>query len=274
MTMIRQLSALGMAGFVFLVAAAPSARASHPKGTWPKTADHPAQPQADFRAFMKLGPANAMLETTSRREPWNANYHSVRVGGYYSLARGVKAGMFYKRQWGARHDDDWIVTGDAATARAKWAPTAERGEDIFMLDLTPRAELGFMPGGPWVTELKARYEANLLNGQQTIKLRPGLTYFWFGPEKPVATLFARYELYLPLNYGVSSIYERWLYLGGLYHLNDVFQVGPFLAHRAITWGTSESFKRLFPDEGYETTLGWWQAGVTVSLRFDAFGVAH
>jgi hypothetical protein len=66
-------------------------------------------------------------------------------------------------------------------------------------------------------------------------------------------IFLQYEAYLPLNYGTKSVYEKWLYLGFLYHFNSWFKPGFFVAQKSLTWGTSEKARNLEPTAPYEVT---------------------
>lgn len=176
---------------------------------------------------------------------WMANFHSAdrdheddhksfTLGGKYRLLKNLKMGLSYSRQYGNRHDDDW----DWVPGKWFWQNTEDRGENLVMLDAIPRVLLSFLPGERWVAELRIRYMHNFFNSQNTIKLRPRLTYFWFNEKGPFMNFFLQYEAYLPLNYGGEAVYEKWIYLGALYHFNKWFQPGIYLAKKEVTWETS------------------------------------
>lgn len=115
--------------------------------------------------------------------------------------------------------------------------------------------------------MKNRYLYNAYNDNQTITVRPGITWFWLDGLEPFLNINLQYELYFPLNYGVSTIYEQWLYLNVLYHMNSNFKAGIFGALKKVTWGASEEFKELFPDEEYAVTYLSYVIGVSAIFYF-------
>ena len=101
--------------------------------------------------------------------------------------------------------------------------------------------------------IKLRYMYNDFNHHQTLKVRPGVTYFWLKQGKPFWNLFGRWERYVPLNFGNHSVYEDWLYLGGLFHKTPSFKPGFFVALKRGYWTPSQQAKVIRPGESYEYT---------------------
>ena len=127
--------------------------------------------------------------------------------------------------------------------------------------------MGFLPGTNWIGEIKTRYFYNSYNKHQTVTLRPGLTYIIFSNGRPLFNLFLQQELYFPVNYGVSVIYEQWTYLGLLYHVNSHFMLGIYGSYRSITWGTSDDFEDTNPGESYEVNSTSFMMGFNAIVRF-------
>lgn len=211
------------------VAAPPNSPTPAPFGTGPSL---------EARGFFNDGSFTALAEAEEFWDTDNRHVQTFSLGGYYRLLDFLKLGFFYRLAFGLRHDNDWINQNGSSWA---WADTSGRGESFMIVDATPRVLLSFLPGESWVGELKTRYFYNFFNQQQTLTLRPGLTYFWLKDDQPFLNFFLQYEMYFPLNYGQATIYEQWLYLGALYHWSKAFKVGPFVAYHAENWGTSASY---------------------------------
>jgi len=247
-------------------------------GVLPARADHqvPRTPggrevefESDLRAFFKKGKVSWLGELKGRleKEPSQFRYRSLTLGPYRRIHKNVKVGAFYRFQQGARHDDDWIQPPPATPDVWDWRDTRDRGEHLFILDATPRVELPFLPGESWVLALKGRYLYNTFNAQHTLQLKPGLTYFWMKGMDPFLNLFLNYELYLPLNYGVSRVYETWLYAGALYHASERVKVGAYGAFKKVVWGTSQAWKDGWPGEGYQVDFKSLVLGLALTLQF-------
>ena len=79
--------------------------------------------------------------------------------------------------------------------------------------------------------LKNRYFFNTWNLQQTLMVRPGLTYIHLRDREPVFNLGLQYGLYFPLNFSDALIYEHDPYLSFIYHLNEQVKLELFGAYR-------------------------------------------
>ncbi len=205
----------------------------------------PAFPVAAFeiythgRVLYVQGDLSGMFEYEGRFEdkPMEFRYQSLTFGGYYRVHRNVKVGAFYRLQLNVRHDDDWIEEG----ATWLWADTSDRIEQLLIADITPRFLLSFLPGENWVTSLKARYEYNLTNSQQTLLIRPGLTYFWIRDREPFFTFTAQYATYLSLNFGAVPWYRTGPYLNVIYHLTPNVLLDLGVRKQWIYWSESKQF---------------------------------
>lgn len=231
----------------------------------PETGTHVQEAEYNFRIFMKKDNINFMGETLGRFEGSDKEFRkrSLTLGPYLRLHSNLKIGGFYRLQQGVWHDDDWIFEDDDW----KWRDTTSRSEHLFLFDMTPRVALSFLPGRNWVAEMKNRYIYNTFNDHQTITVRPGITYFWLDNFQPFINFYLQYEIYFPLNYGTTLIYERWIYLGALYHVNSMIKLGIYGAERQVIWGSSKDFKERFPDKDYEMTYKTYMIGVSAILTF-------
>ncbi|MCR4297050.1 MAG: hypothetical protein NUW21_16080 [Elusimicrobia bacterium] len=240
---------LALAGSSALAAPAPPA----PRGRVPEY-------EASARVMGRAGRLEPLADLTHR---WQFEglrpRRSLMLGAYGRAHRHLKLGVFYRVQTGARHDDDW--TNDTAGAWF-WRPTSNRPENILVLDATPRASLG----GSFVGSLKVRWERNFFNGQSSLKLEPEVAWFWLEGLRPRATVFLRHGTYIPLDFGTGSFYERWWYVGGLWHPAPSVSVGPSVALRDVVWSTSSAFAASSNGGSYEIlhrSLVW---GLTVLIR--------
>lgn len=218
------------------------------------------------RLFYERNKLSGMFEYEGRfeDEPLEFRYQSVTVGGYYRVHRNIKVGAFYRMQLNARHDDDWIEEGPAWF----WADTAGRVEQLLIADVTPRFRLSFLPGENWVTSLKARYGYNLTNTQQTLLLRPGLTYFWIRDREPFLTFTAQYATYFSLNFGAVPWYRHGPYLNTIYHLTPNVMLDFGFRKQWVYWSESAQFIRDFPDESYsDNVYSPWIIDTGIIIRF-------
>lgn len=194
-----------------------------------------AEYEASARLSLRAGRFEPLADLTER---WQFEglrpYRALMAGSYARAHRNLKLGAFYRLQYGARHDDDWVKEG----AAWGWRPSGGRPESVLVLDATPRASLG----GNFTGALKVRWERDFYNGQQTLKLEPEVAWFLLDGLTPRATVFARHGTYVPLNFGTRSWYERWWYLAGLWHPSPSVSLGPSVALRDTVWTESAAYR--------------------------------
>ena len=220
--------------------------------------------ETSVRVLGRAGPLEPLADLTGR---WQ--YEGLRpvraltMGGYGRVHENLKLGVFWRVQSGMRHDEDWINPGPGLWS---WRVTTNRPEQVLVLDATPRALLSFLPGGRWTGSFKVRYEHNFFNGHRTVKLEPELAWFWMEGLNPRATIFARHESYLPVNFGEGPYYERWWYLAGLWHASPDLSLGPNVALRDELWSTSSDYRRATNGGSYRSLYRSLMWGFTVVLR--------
>jgi hypothetical protein len=236
------------------------------------TADHiPVPPSGAFEIegstsiLLDTPRFDPLLEAVGRleaEEDFQLGYRALTVGSYYRLQRNLKVGLFYRLQSGARHDDDWI---DLAPGWA-WLDTRDRLEHLLIVDVSPRFQLGFLPGRNWVLMIKGRYLLNSYELEQSILVRPGLTYFWMIDREPFLTISFNYGLYFPLNFGSTLIYEQAPYLSVLYHLSPAVKLELTGTYKSVVW--SSSADTIANGDSYQVTYRAFGVGlgVLVMLR--------
>jgi hypothetical protein len=151
----------------------------------------------------------------------------------------LKVGALYRLEAGARHDDD--VTANQTTQQFDWNDTSQRLESILMLDVSPRFQLGFLPGANWVLMLKGRYLYDVWNGQMSVMARPELTWFWIRDRDPFLNISLSYEMYFPVNFGTTFIYQSYPYLTVLWHAAPELGIELAGAYKTTVWSTSTSW---------------------------------
>jgi len=188
--------------------------------------------------LLDLGRLDPLVELEGRFEDTNLElrYRSLTAGAYVRLLKNLKAGAFYRIQQGARHDDDWI---EPSLDVWEWVDSRSRTEQLLILDISPRFLLDFMPGRNWVFAVKNRYQYNAFNGQHSLLVRPGLTYYLLRSREPVLNLSLSYGLYIPLNFGETLLYQHEPYLSLLYHLNRNVKLELTGALKTVIWSTSD-----------------------------------
>jgi len=212
-----------------------------------------------FRTFYPYKKVKLLGELEFRQEENNRNYKALRLGGKYRLHRNLKLGAYFKRAYGLRHDDDWVKPD-----KWKWLDSESRGENLFSIEASARTLLNSLPGGSWVGEFRLQNEMNLHNDQNVFKLRPGLTYIWTKNGKAFINFYAQYEVYMPTNFSDESIYEKWAYLGSLYHFTKSLKFGVFYSQKSVTWTTSQT----------STDLGNGKYSVTDKVQYLGIQINH
>lgn len=213
-----------------------------------------------LRYFFKKGKSLYQAEAVHNSKIDNRVNREYQIGYKYRFHNNMKAGFGFARRYGLRHDDDWkFVPGQWS-----WEATNGRGENHFILDVSPRFDFD-----KFVAEFRVRNEYNFFNDQDTLRLRPGLTYFWFRNGNPFINIFAQYEAHIPINYNVDNhgIREGWFWLGGLYHLHRNFKVGGYFAYRDMFWGTSQMFNDVISNgASYVANEQSWEIGLIFNIH--------
>ncbi len=197
-------------------------------------------------------------------DPIALGRRGLTIGGYWRPIPNLKLGAFYRLQAGVLHDDDWI---DLAPGWG-WQDTRGRWESQVLVDASPRFALPFLPGGDWVFMLKTRWQLNAFNGEQSLLVRPSLTWFWIRDRDPVLNVALSWDLYVPLTFGTTLLYEQYPYLTLLWHATPTLKLEASAAYRTVTWSPSADFLAAHPTETYAVpfrsiVVG---AGVVMQLR--------
>lgn len=233
---------------------------------WGESAIVPPAKQSGFeygshlRGFFKYQKKlTGLFDLAYRDELDERRLFSFRLGSYYKLHKNLKLGAFYERQYGKRHDEDWKKS-DPATNSWDWVDTKSRGENLFIFDLTPRYSWG-----DYLAEIKLRYETNRSNSNSTLKVRPGISYFWFKDGIPFMSFFTQYEMYYALNFSDEQIYEKWLYLGALHHYHKHVKWGGYVAKRTVRWTDYPGFREQIPQTSYRNKVSTTVLGLLLIL---------
>jgi hypothetical protein len=191
------------------------------------------------------------------------SFESVTLGGYYRVLPNLKLGALYRLQAGARHDND--VIANLSTNQWDWNDTSGRLENILMLDASPRFLLDFLPGRDWVFMLKSRFLYNAsYENQMSVLARPELTWFWIQDRVPLLNVSLSWELYFPLNFGSTLIYESYPYVTLLYHATPEIGIELAGAYKTTVWSTSTSW----------TAAGWDPYSTPVSSWVFSLGIVY
>lgn len=188
--------------------------------------------------LLDLGRFDPLIELDGRLEDTELEfrYRSLTAGAYLRLHKNLKVGAFYRVQQGVRHDDDWI---EPTVDWWEWVDSTNRSEQVLIADVSPRFLFDFLPGENWVFAVKNRYHYNTYNGQHSLMVRPGLTYYLLRNRDPLLNLSFNYGFYIPLNFGDTFLYEHEPYLSVLYHLNRNIKLELTTAFKTVIWSTSD-----------------------------------
>ncbi len=194
-------------------------------------------PGITFRLFKDQSQFTLFGELSALEKSDQEQHSNLMAGSYYQFSSHWSGGVFYRRDSGLRHNDDWVKEN----GKWRWHDANSRGEDILVLDATYRTQIENLLGPNWVAELKARYLNNYFNNEHTLFLRPGFTYFWLKDGQAFMNFFVQFEFDKPLNFNSEKINERWTYGGALYRLGSKWDVGGFYARRWREWSSSKTY---------------------------------
>lgn len=204
----------------------------------------------------------AEVEGTWQVDGMTLGERAVTLGGYWRPVPNLKLGAFWRLQAGVRHDDDWI---DLAPGW-EWQDTSGRWESLFMVDASPRIVLPFLPGGDWTGTLRVRWQVNAANGEQSLLVRPSLAWFLLAGREPVLSATLSWDLYAPLNFGTTLLYEQYPYLVLLWYATPALLVEAGAAYRTVTWSPSDDFLAAHPTETYAVSGRSLVVGAGVVVR--------
>lgn len=216
-----------------------------------------------LRASLGWDNLTLMAHASATRLVTEQNAKNMSAGFYWKPWRNFKLGAFWARASGLRHDNDWV----RENGQWGWVDTSSRYETFWVFDITPQGEISFLPGSNWTAELKTRYAINRYNQQKTLRVRPGLSYFWQHNGRPFMRFIAQYEAYIPLNYGVSKLYESWIYQGVFWQLNDSFELGATVSEKSLTWASTSDYTTLTGNT-YKIKQNSIEVGINTHFRFE------
>ena len=137
-----------------------------------------------------------------------------------------------------------------------------------MIDASPRFLLGFLPGENWVFMLKTRFAYNTFNSQMSILARPELTYFLIVDRVPVLNATLSYEMYFPLNFGSTLLYQHYPYLAVLWHATPEVGIELGGAYKTTAWSASAEELALHGEQYTVHAKSWVVSlGAVITLTF-------
>src|SRR5665647_309444 len=187
----------------------------------------------DFRALKKYKRYLFLVETKNRQELADTDYHQLMVGSYYRITKRFRTGLFFLNEQGLLWDNDWHKENTVW----QWS-NSSRWDFSTVLDTTYTNNLG----RNWVWEIKGRLFYYHSRQALLLRPRPAIRHFILKLGQPWWQIYAEAEAYLPLNYGNKSLYEYWLYLGGLHQFTPNFSLGPVVSYRTRWFHPYKSFK--------------------------------
>jgi hypothetical protein len=188
----------------------------------------------DFRALKIWNKYILLAETKNRKELLNNDYHQLMLGSYYRITKRWRTGLFFQGEQGLRWDNDWGKVGSTW----QWQKLDSRWDFASVMDSTYSDTFG----SNWVWEFKNRLYYYHSRQALQLRTRPGLRYFFLKEGRPWWQIYSEIEGYVPLSYGKRSLYEYWLYLGGLYQATPKFAIGPVISYRGRWFHSYDKFE--------------------------------
>lgn len=206
----------------------------------------------DFRVLKKQKRFILLVETKNRKELVDTTYHQLMMGSYYRITKRFRTGLFFQGEKGLRWDTDW-----SKGIKWDWDNINSRWDFSTVVDATYNDTIK----SNWVWEFKNRLFYYHSRDALLLKTRPGIRYFFLESGKPVWQIYSEVEAYIPLNYGVTKIYEYWIYLGSLYQFSKKFSLGPVLSYRQRWFHSYDNFSDR-TGENYQSQFSSIYAGLS------------
>jgi len=163
------------------------------------------------------------------------------LGARYRIHDNLKLGLVVGREYGKRYGEDWVLENSAWF----WKDKNSFAENYVGVEIYPR----FILMEDLLFDLKASLLQVNYRDHRTVKLRPGLSYFIFSKGLLLTRLFFHLEYYYPLNYGESTVFEKWIYFGAMFPVLKKLDLGFYYAKKEESWGgTAEGETWLVSDK--------------------------
>jgi len=176
------------------------------------------------------------LQFTQLDEKDTRKLKKIELGVRYRIHDNLKLGLVVGQESGRRYGEDWVLENSAWF----WKDKNSFDENYVGVEIYPRFIL--------MEDLLFDFKASLLQvdyrDHRTVKLRPGLSYFIFKNGKLLSRLFFHLEYYYPLNYGGSTVFEKWIYLGAMFPVSKKLDLGLYYAKKEEFWGSTPDFSAL------------------------------
>ena len=210
----------------------------------------------DFKVFVKGKKLSLLSEFSYLSRDKQDNYKHYLIGPRYKISPQFQVGLFYKRAYGLRHNEDWCIE----TGRWEWKNTSKRGENIYFLEGTYRTLIPIEL--PSVFYFRTRLFHNSFNSNKSLELKPSIG--WFFNKKWAA--FTGVDLVYAMNFGDTPISETWTYFSLLHSANKRMKFGPFLTYGKMFWTQSDFFKNRTGRE-FENSFTILKMGLNFNFYF-------
>ena len=219
--------------------------------------------QGSLRYFIKKNKWTGMFEYDHKAYHEDIRTNGVKVGGRYRFLPTTKLGIFLKRIYGERHDDDWVLRNSTW----QWQDSLDRGETILSIEYSYRRYLDWVIEHNWTGGIRVTYEYNFFNQKRTLILKPEVNYYIFEEGKPLYNFFLQTAPEISESMSISRISSS---LGCLYYVDHQFQIGGYLSAGWSNWNTSSEYIQQFPGTEYHKQLTSMSMGLMLTINTHLF----
>lgn len=201
--------------------------------------------EVDFRYMKKIDSFRLISELRVRDTFDDKLYGHIKLGFVYRLLSAIKVGLHYRGQVNDRNLDEWIRKGNQWV----WDESKMGFESLA----SPQIIYRHLLTRQLRAELRLQDDINLTRQRQTLRVRPGLNYFWTNNGESKGNFFLQYEAFLPMDFGDTTVSQHWIYLGSLFPMKAGHHWGVNIAFAEWIWSRSDYIKVNEPDKHYKTS---------------------
>jgi hypothetical protein len=98
----------------------------------------------------------------------------------------------------------------------------------------------------------------------SVMARPELTWFWIRDRDPFMNISLSYEMYFPVNFGTTAVYQSYPWLTVLWHAAPEIGIEASGAYKTTVWSTSSSW----------SSRGWGSYSTPINSWAFSLGVVY
>ncbi|MCF8058512.1 MAG: hypothetical protein K9K67_04395 [Bacteriovoracaceae bacterium] len=182
---------------------------------------------------------------------------SIQLGVRYNLAPQWKTGLFIRKDYGLRHNEDWVWK---SRGNYSWLDTKKRDEDSIIPFIQYKVRLSSFKGMAY--KLRIHYRHNTFNQQEDIFFRTGFINIL--PANFI--MINQINMTMPTNYSQRFITYYGYYFSLAWSMKPNITIGPEFSFNHQFWNESVAF-RMRENDVFEVKNQNLRSGIVLNSYF-------